>query len=104
MKRDKSVKKHNNNNNRAIRPERLIFCVFIFSMIFYCGTKILLNSYNITLAAENQDLENDISSKKEEISTLQDDIEKLEEKSRLLGLLDGQVAESQYNIYVIEDE
>jgi cell division protein FtsL len=103
MKQGKSVKKHNN-NTRVVRPERLIYCVFIVSLIFYCGTKILLNSYNITLAAENQALETDIAAKRESISTLQEDIEKLEEKSRLLGVLDGQVAESQYNIYVIEDE
>lgn len=103
MKQGKSVKKYNN-TSRVIRPERLIFCVFLLSIVFYCGTKILLNSYNITLAAENQALETDIAAKRDNISTLQQDIEKLEEKSRLLGLLDGQVAESQYNIYVIEDE
>ena len=102
----RQVRKHNNNKQnkkrRTLRPEVLIIIVFVMSLAFYCTTKIGLNSYNITLQQSEQALAAEVSQKKEAVSELETEVNNLQNKTRLLGMLDSSVKDNQNNIYIME--
>lgn len=93
-------KKHN--RKVTLRPEVLLCAAFILSALFYCFTKIGLNAYNITLSVEDQKLAAEVNQKQELIDELQTEVNNLQDKSRVLGMLEGQVQDNQNNIYIME--
>ena len=81
----------------------LVLALFIVSMAFYFVSKTYVNSMNINLSVEDEKLSNEISQKQESIDELQNEVNTLQEKGRLLGMLDNQVSDNENNIYVMDD-
>ena len=69
---------------------------------FYCVTKIGLNSYNITLSVEDQKLAAEVEEKQQQIDELQSEVNNLEDKTRVLGMLGDEVKDNQDNVYIID--
>ena len=81
----------------------LVLALFIVSMAFYFVSKTYVNSMNINLSVEDEKLSNEISQKQESVDELQNEVNTLQEKGRLLGMLDNQVSDNENNIYVMND-
>jgi cell division protein FtsL len=84
------------NLNKAFR---LIFVCFVIMLAAFLFSRIYGQSINSTLSASNQQLEAEIKSADSAISDLETEISQLQEKSRVLGMLEGQVSENQDNVY-----
>lgn len=97
----KRVNKKRNRRPR-IRPEALVCIAFILASVFYCFTKIGLNSYNITLSVQDQTLASEVKEKEEAIDELEAEVNNLQDKTRVLGMLEGDVKDNQNNIYIID--
>ena len=100
------MKKQNNKKRRHIRqlrPEKMLLLVFALSFVFYCFSKIGLNSYNITLSVEEQKLAAEVAEKQDQIHSLKTDISTLQDKNKMLGLAGDDLSENQDNIYVINN-
>ncbi len=87
---------------RALKSRKILIIVCIFAGFFYCGIKIGLNAYNIALATENQALSEKVSKQEKKVEQLTSDINTLQDKTRVLGILDDDVADNQKNVYIIE--
>ena len=92
--KQKAKKKHN-----SIAAITIAFIV-LFSLFLYC--RLGLNSVNGSLTADNQKLSEEITQTQTEIDDLKIQINLLQEKSRVLGMLDGQVSDNQNRIFVID--
>ena len=95
------TKKRGKRKFRRFRIEILIFCIFVFSAVFYVGVKIGLSSYNLTLSKEEQTLTNEINSKKSEIEELETEVRSMQDKKRMLGLSSISIQDNQDNIYIM---
>ncbi|MFR7638520.1 MAG: hypothetical protein ACLUYS_02525 [Allobaculum sp.] len=62
-------------------------------------TRLFVRQMSTTKSVENQALVSQINEKNTAISDLQTEIAQLEEKSRVLGMLEGQVSDNQANVY-----
>ena len=100
MDKKRINKKHN--RKPKIRPESLLCIAFALSFCFYCVTKIGLNSYNITLSVEDQKLASEVEEKQQQIDELQSEVNNLEDKTRVLGMLGDEVKDNQDNVYIID--
>lgn len=100
----KRYKKYNKKTKRKkqIRLDRAIKILFAFAIVFYCSTKIGLYSYNITLSVQDQKLTKVMNAQQKKVDKLTSDVNILQEKSRVLGLLDDKVADNQKNVYIID--
>lgn len=76
-------------------------CVFGFSLLFYCGSKVVLSAYNITLSKEEQSIAAQNNQKQDAVDELQITIRNLEDKKQVLGMLENQVQDNQNNIFII---
>lgn len=81
----------------------LVLTLFIVSMAFYFVSKTYVNSMNINLSIQDDKLSDEISQKQESVDELQNEVNTLQEKGRLLGMLDNQVSDNENNIYVMND-
>lgn len=95
--------KTNAKAKRNVNFTKLIAIVFALSFTFYFATRLGLNPYNTRLSVENQKLTSDIDTTLNEIDDLQAQISALQEKTRVLGMLDYQVSDNSNNIYIIDD-
>ena len=100
----KSVKRQYNNKKRRIRREVILGFVFVLSLAFFVSTKIGLKSYNITLQMQEQKLAAEVNHKQEAVSDLETEVNNLQNKTRLLGMLDSSVKDNQNNIYIMEEK
>ena len=88
---------------RSFRLTRvLVLTLFVLSAVFYFVSKTYVNSMNISLSVESQ-LSDEIAQKEQTIEELQNEVNTLQEKGRLLGMLDNQVSDHENNIYVMND-
>ncbi len=101
MKRKQS-KLQRTKEKRNMTPERMIRILFVFAVMFYCTMKIGLNSRNITLSVEEQKLAREMTKQQQQVELLASEVNQLEEKTRVLGLLDESVADNQKNVYIID--
>ncbi len=58
---------------------------------------------NISLSVEESQLSDEIAQKEQTVEELQNEVNTLQEKGRLLGMLDNQVSDYENNIYVMND-
>ncbi len=58
---------------------------------------------NISLSVEESQLSDEIAQKEQTVEELQNEVNTLQEKGRLLGMLDNQVSDHENNIYVMND-
>ena len=84
---------------RSFRLTRvLVLTLFVLSAVFY-----FVNSMNISLSVEESQLSDEIAQKEQTVEELQNEVNTLQEKGRLLGMLDNQVSDHENNIYVMND-
>lgn len=89
---------------RSFRLTRiLVLTLLALSAVFYCVSKICVNSWNISLSMEEDQLSQEIAKKEQTVEELQNEVNTLQEKGRLLGMLDNQVSDNENNIYVMDD-
>ena len=58
---------------------------------------------NISLSVVESQLSDEIAQKEQTVEELQNEVNTLQEKGRLLGMLDNQVSDHENNIYVMND-
>lgn len=100
MKRG-SKKKRKNVSFRMTRF--LLIAVFLLSGAFFYLSKTLVSSLNLQLSVQETTLDNEILKKEQSVEELQNEVDSLQEKSRLMTMLDNSVSDNQNNIYVIND-
>ncbi|WP_419022068.1 hypothetical protein [Holdemanella sp.] len=89
---------------RSFRLTRvLVLTLFVLSAVFYFESKTYVNSMNISLSVEESQLSDEIAQKEQTVEELQNEVNTLQEKGRLLGMLDNQVSDHENNIYVMND-
>lgn len=89
---------------RSFRLTRvLVLNLFVLSAVFYFVSKTYVNSMNISLSVEESQLNDEIAQKEQTVEELQNEVNTLQEKGRLLGMLDNQVSDHENNIYVMND-
>lgn len=89
---------------RSFRLTRiLVLTLLVLSVVFYCVSKTCVNSWNISLSMEEDQLSQEIAKKEQTVEELQNEVNTLQEKGRLLGMLDNQVLDNENNIYVMDD-
>ena len=89
---------------RSFRLTRiLVLTLLVLSVVFYCVSKTCVNSWNISLSMEEDQLSQEIAKKGQTVEELQNEVNTLQEKGRLLGMLDNQVSDNENNIYVMDD-
>lgn len=89
---------------RSFRLTRiLVLTLLVLSAVFYCVSKTCVNSWNISLSMEEDQLSQEIAKKEQTVEELQNEVNTLQEKGRLLGMLDNQVSDNENNIYVMDD-
>lgn len=89
---------------RSFRLTRvLVLTLFVLSAVFYFVLKTYVNSMNISLSVEESQLSDEIAQKEQTVEELQNEVNTLQEKGRLLGMLDNQVSDHENNIYVMND-
>lgn len=92
------------NNKRKLRKDIWIFGLFVISAAFLFGTRVGLKSYNIMLQMKEQELAAQVNEKQELVSELENEVNNLQNKTRLLGMLDSSVKDNQNNIYIMENK
>ena len=89
---------------RSFRLTRvLVLTLFVLSAVFYFVSKTYVISMNISLSVEESQLSDEIAQKEQTVEELQNEVNTLQEKGRLLGMLDNQVSDHENNIYVMND-
>ena len=89
---------------RSFRLTRILVSTLLaLSAVFYCVSKTCVNSWNISLSMEEDQLSQEIAKKEQTVEELQNEVNTLQEKGRLLGMLDNQVSDNENNIYVMND-
>lgn len=89
---------------RSFRLTRiLVLTLLVLSVVFYCVSKTCVNSWNISLSMEEDQLSQEIAKREQTVEELQNEVNTLQEKGRLLGMLDNQVSDNENNIYVMDD-
>ena len=89
---------------RSFRLTRgLVLTLFVLAAVFYFVSKTYVNSMNISLSVEESQLSDEIAQKEQTVEELQNEVNTLQEKGRLLGMLDNQVSDHENNIYVMND-
>ena len=89
---------------RSFRLTRvLVLTLFVLSAVFYCVSKTYVNTMNISFSVEESQLSDEIAQKEQTVEELQNEVNTLQEKGRLLGMLDNQVSDHENNIYVMND-
>lgn len=92
-------KKQRQARRRRFRTSKVIAAICLGSALFYFGTTLILRSYSNSLSVTNQQLANDIEQRSAAIEELKSEIATLQEKNRVLGMLEGQVSEDSNNVY-----
>ena len=89
---------------RSFRLTRvLVLTLFVLSAVFYFVSKTYVSSMNISRSVEESQLSDEIAQKEQTVEELQNEVNTLQEKGRLLGMLDNQVSDHENNIYVMND-
>ena len=105
-RRFRKAKKKTNQKHKSL-TSFFVFGIFVLSLSFYCVAKIGIVSYNITLAEEEQSLQNDVYLKEENIEELQSEVRSIKNKKKLLGMLEDDESESinsnEDNVYFMGD-
>lgn len=81
------------------KPYSRIILICVLAALLYFSTSLILGTYSNTLSVENQKIVNDIEQRKSNIEQLKGEIAQLQEKSRVLGMLAGQVSENPNNVF-----
>lgn len=81
----------------------LVLTLFVLSWVFYFVSKTYVSSVNLSLSVQESELSSEIAQKEQTVEELQNEVNTLQEKGRLLGMLDNEVSDNENNIYVMSD-
>ena len=81
----------------------LVLTLFVLSLVFYLASKTYVSSMNLSLSVQESELTSEIAQKEQTVEELQNEVNTLQEKGRLLGMLDNEVSDNENNIYVMND-
>lgn len=81
----------------------LVLTLFVLSWAFYFASKTYVSSMNLSLSVQESELTSEIAQKEQTVEELQNEVNTLQEKGRLLGMLDNEVSDNENNIYVMND-
>ena len=81
----------------------LVLTLFVLSWVFYFASKPYVSSMNLSLSVQESELTSEIAQKEQTVEELQNEVNTLQEKGRLLGMLDNEVSDNENNIYVMND-
>ena len=81
----------------------LVLTLFVLSWVFYFASKTYVSSVNLSLSIQESELSSEIAQKEQTVEELQNEVNTLQEKGRLLGMLDNEVSDNENNIYVMSD-
>ena len=81
----------------------LVLTLFVLSWVFYFASKTYVSSVNLSLSVQESELSSEIAQKEQTVEELQNEVNTLQEKGRLLGMLDNEVSDNEDNIYVMSD-
>ena len=81
----------------------LVLTLFVLSWVFYFASKTYVSSMNLSLSVQESELTSEIAQKEQTVEELQNEVNTLQEKGRLLGMLDNEVSDNENNIYVMND-
>ena len=81
----------------------LVLTLFVLSWVFYFASKTYVRSVNLSLSVQESELSSEIAQKEQTVEELQNEVNTLQEKGRLLGMLDNEVSDNENNIYVMSD-
>ena len=81
----------------------LVLTLFVLSWVFYFASKTYVSSVNLSLSVQESELSSEIAQKEQTVEELQNEVNTLQEKGRLLGMLDNEVSDNEHNIYVMSD-
>ena len=81
----------------------LVLTLFVLSWVFYFASKTYVSSVNLSLSVQESELSSEIAQKEQTVEELRNEVNTLQEKGRLLGMLDNEVSENENNIYVMSD-
>ena len=81
----------------------LVLTLFVLSLVFYFASKTYGSSMNLSLSVQESELTSEIAQKEQTVEELQNEVNTLQEKGRLLGMLDNEVSDNENNIYVMND-
>ncbi|WP_323090303.1 hypothetical protein [Allobaculum sp. JKK-2023] len=95
----KTKRSESRKNSHLTKTGKILTSVFVLCALFFCATRLILNSYANDLSVSNKELTDEISQRSTAIEQLKSDIAQLEEKSRVLGMLEGQVSEDANRVY-----
>ena len=81
----------------------LVLTLFVLSLVFYFASKTYVSSMKLSLSVQESELTSEIAQKEQTVEELQNEVNTLQEKGRLLGMLDNEVSDNENNIYVMND-
>ena len=81
----------------------LVLTLFVLSLVLYFASKTYVSSMNLSLSVQESELTSEIAQKEQTVEELQNEVNTLQEKGRLLGMLDNEVSDNENNIYVMND-
>lgn len=81
----------------------LVLTLFVLSLVIYFASKTYVSSMNLSLSVQESELTSEIAQKEQTVEELQNEVNTLQEKGRLLGMLDNEVSDNENNIYVMND-
>ena len=99
---NKSRKKRMNTKKHRFSQDSKVIAFFVLALVFYILSKTVICSQNMTLSMRDQELSKKLSQTQQQVDQLTSQVNNLEEKSRVLGLLNDKVAENQKNVYIID--
>ena len=89
---------------RKLRVLRLSMSLFLFFGICFLGSATLLKSYNVTLSANRQRIENEIKTLSEKKETLQLQVSELGSRPRIMAIAEeAGLQKNQDNIISVAD-
>lgn len=94
-----SSKNTQKKKRRFSRTFTVLASTLLASFAIYAVTSLFLRSYSNELSMQNQQYTSDIEQSAAAIEQLKGEISQLQEKSRVLGMLEGQVTEDSNNVY-----
>lgn len=103
-KKARSEKKEKTARDRRVNQRLLIFALACCAGGMVVFSRTIVRSASTTLSVQNQKLEEDLAARSAAIEQLKGEISQLQEKSRVLGMLDGQVTDDQDNVYYYDSQ
>lgn len=103
MKTQRTARGRSRKKNRLNRVTMISGLIFTLCLGYFLVAKLVLQSYSNSLAVQNQTLTNEIEQRSTAIDALKSEITELQEKGRVLGMLEGQVYDNKNNVYYYGD-